>query len=72
MLAVGPEIARFLMNAITVLTIVIMVGGLVPKFWRKRRRAPAEGAAMAEDVREALPVTAHARASRRWSGPGDT
>ena len=40
MLAVGPEIARFLMNAITVLTIVIMVGGLIPKFWRRRRRTP--------------------------------
>ena len=36
MLAEGPGIARFLMNAITVLTIVIMVGGLIPKFWRKR------------------------------------
>lgn len=37
MLAMGPEVARFLMNAITVLTIVIMVGGLTPKFWRRRR-----------------------------------
>jgi len=36
----GPEVARFLMNAITVLTIFIMVGGLLPKFWRKRRRTP--------------------------------
>lgn len=37
MLAMGPEVARWLMNAITVLTIVIMVGGLTPKFWRRRR-----------------------------------
>lgn len=37
MLAAGPEIARDLMNAITVLTIVIMAGGLTPKFRRKRR-----------------------------------
>jgi hypothetical protein len=40
MLAAGPEIARWLMNAITVLTLIIMVGGLTPKFWRKRRRTP--------------------------------
>jgi hypothetical protein len=40
MLAMGPVVARDLMNAITVLTIVIMVGGLLPKFWRKRPRSP--------------------------------
>ena len=40
MLAMGPVVARDLMNAITVLTIVIMVGGLTPKFWRRRRRTP--------------------------------
>jgi hypothetical protein len=40
MLAAGPEIARWLMNAITVLTLIIMVGGLTPKFWPKRRRTP--------------------------------
>jgi hypothetical protein len=40
MLAMGPVVARWLMNAITVLTLIIMVGGLTPKFWRRRRRTP--------------------------------
>lgn len=37
----GETIARDLMLWITVLTIFIMVAGLVPKPWKKRRRGVA-------------------------------
>jgi len=40
MLAAGPVVARWLMDVITVLTLIIMVGGLTPKFWRRKRRTP--------------------------------
>jgi hypothetical protein len=37
MIEMGERISRDLQLWITVMTIVIMVGGLVPKPWKKRR-----------------------------------
>ena len=41
MLALGVEISRDLQLWITVLTIVIMIGGLTPKFWKRHNTAKA-------------------------------
>ena len=39
MFGLGMTISRDIQLVITVLTIIVMVGALVPKFWR-RKRAP--------------------------------
>ncbi len=37
MLGAGMTISRDIQLIITVLTIIVMVGALIPKFWRRRR-----------------------------------
>jgi hypothetical protein len=39
MLGIGMTVSRDIQLLITVLTITVMVGALIPKFWR-RKRAP--------------------------------
>ena len=38
MLATGAAISRSIQLWITVLTIIVMVGALIPKFWRRENR----------------------------------